>query len=776
MIDKLQNYDTVITTNNIKKIILKTLSQEKKLLNLKFYTLEEFKNNYYGIPTKEALYFLMKHYNYSYDIALEYLSNIFYDTPELKELKNVLDSNNLITYNHYFKKSLKRVVTIGISLDDALVKELEFYHLVNLSFNTENFFSHQVVSYETSSEEVVSTAVKIRNLLKKKVSLNDIYLVNVDNTYFNELDRTFKNFNIPLNLYETRNIGNTKTIQEFLRILKETLNVNEALECILDDDIKGKIVNLFNSYTFDYQIDNTFLEMVTCDIKKINISLPKYDKAVNLINISDMLLPDKYYFVLNFNQGIVPRIYHDDKLIKDKMRKSLGLATSLDLLKREKQEVKIRLLSNPNVYISYKEKDNYSTYYPSPLISDLGLDVVIEEVNPYNYSHLYNKINLGTFLDRYLKYNEKNDYLKDLMTSYPDINYNTYDNRYIKVEFDDLYKYLNGKSNLSYSAMNNYYLCAFRFYIANILKLDPFVDTFAAFLGSLFHDCLSKMYNEGFDLRTEYDKYLEKRELTNKEKFYVDNLYTTLEFIIKTIREQESKSMYDKTLTETRLNLRKEGKITINFLGFVDKIKYLEDNDGKYLVAIIDYKTGYVPTTLDNINYGLHLQLPVYIYLTKRGLHKDIKITGFYLQKILNGKTVDSDSFEEDSKKALKLDGYSIDSEEELIKFDRTYTKSDVIKGMATTSKGFAHYAKLFSDSDIEKIDRIVDERINEVVEAIWKGDFPINPKRVKGELIGCEFCKYKEICYRREEDIVDLEYKTREDILGDDLNAKVDE
>ena len=334
MIDKLQNYDTVITTNNIKKIILKTLSQEKKLLNLKFYTLEEFKNNYYGIPTKEALYFLMKHYNYGYDIALEYLSNIFYDTPELKELKNVLDSNNLITYNHYFKKSLKRVVTIGISLDDALVKELEFYHLVNLSFNTENFFSHQVVSYETSSEEVVSTAVKIRNLLKKKVSLNDIYLVNVDNTYFNELDRTFKNFNIPLNLYETRNIGNTKTIQEFLRILKETLNVSEALECILDDDIKGKIVNLFNSYTFDYQIDNTFLEMVTCDIKKINISLPKYDKAVNLINISDMLLPDKYYFVLNFNQGIVPRIYHDDKLIKDKMRKSLGLATSLDLLKR----------------------------------------------------------------------------------------------------------------------------------------------------------------------------------------------------------------------------------------------------------------------------------------------------------------------------------------------------------------------------------------------------------------------------------------------------------
>ena len=75
-----------------------------------------------------------------------------------------------------------------------------------------------------------------------------------------------------------------------------------------------------------------------------------------------------------------------------------------------------------------------------------------------------------------------------------------------------------------------------------------------------------------------------------------------------------------------------------------------------------------------------------------------------------------------------------------------------------------------------DKIDKIVDERINEVVGAIEEGDFSINPKRVKGELIGCEFCKYKEICYRKEEDIVDLEYKTRKDILGDDDNAQVDE
>ena len=141
-----------------------------------------------------------------------------------------------------------------------------------------------------------------------------------------------------------------------------------------------------------------------------------------------------------------------------------------------------------------------------------------------------------------------------------------------------------------------------------------------------------------------------------KEKFFCEKLYTNLEFIIRTIRFQEGYSKYNKVLTEKHISVDKSSKLKINFLGFVDKIKYLEEDSGRWLVAIIDYKTGSVETTLDNINYGLHLQLPVYIYLTKRGLHKDIRITGFYLQKILNGKVVDSDSLEEDNKKGILVE------------------------------------------------------------------------------------------------------------------------
>ena len=264
-------------------------------------------------------------------------------------------------------------------------------------------------------------------------------------------------------------------------------------------------------------------------------------------------------------------------------------------------------------------------------------------------------------------YNEESEELKKLLNTYLDTTYNSYDNKYNYIDFKDLEEYLKGKINLSYSSMNNYYLCAFRFYIENVLKLDPFTDTFAAFLGNLFHDCLSKMYEDGFDLKSNYEAYLSKKELNAKEKFFCEKLYTNLEFIIRTIRFQEGYSKYNKVLTEKHISVDKSSKLKINFLGFVDKIKYLEEDSGRWLVAIIDYKTGSVETTLDNINYGLHLQLPVYIYLTKNGLHKNIKITGFYLQKILNNSSVDCDDVLEDLRKKLKLDGFTID-DEDLIK------------------------------------------------------------------------------------------------------------
>ena len=86
---------------------------------------------------------------------------------------------------------------------------------------------------------------------------------------------------------------------------------------------------------------------------------------------------------------------------------------------------------------------------------------------------------------------------------------------------------------------------------------------------------------------------------------------------------------------------------------------------------------------------------------------------------------------------------------------------------MALTKSGFAHYTKLFNEDNINTIVELVNKHINEVISAIKLGEFNINPKRINDKLIGCEYCKFKDICYKKEEDVVTLQDTKTSDILG---------
>ncbi len=768
MLEHLKNGDLIITNNNIKMSILEELTKNKKLLNIKFMTLEEFVKNYFGTYDERALYYLIKKYNMKYDVAKEYLDNIFFNSSIVTTYYEELKSNDLLIINDLFKKSLKNIVVIGYEQMDKFIKdELLKYNTKFVTLDTKNF-TQTVYGFDKQEDEIVFVASSIIEKLKK-VDIDDICLVNVPKEYKDEIKRIFGFYNIPINLEKSTRIYTTQTAVDFYNKLRSTRDINKALNGLDTNDVYNKIIDILNKYTFVNNVDDAFLEIIKNELKQASIVKKSYKNAVSVGSINPLSL-NKHYYILGFNQGVFPRIYHDDELIKDSEKEILGINTSFDKLKNEKQYLKNIISTIPNLIITYKLKDNYSTYYPSPLISEFNLSIIKNPATKFNYSNMYNKIKLSVFLDDYVKYGEKNEHLEDLYQTYQDISYKSYDNSFKGISFGNLSKYLDNKTTLSYSSMNNYFLCAFRFYIANVLKLDPFEENFAAILGSLFHDCLSHMYDDDFDLKTRYGEYQKDKEFSLSEKFFIDKLYKNLEFIIDTIRKQESCSTFDKVLTEQKVSLDFSSKLKVNFLGFIDKLRYKEEID-KTLVVIIDYKTGYVPTTLDNINYGLHLQLPVYIYLTKNGLHKNAEIVGFYLQKILNKPDIDTN--EEDSVyNKLKLDGYTINEENLIEKFDKTYTSSDVIKGMKKSKNGFYSYTKLVSKEDIKMIEKITEGKIKEVVNAIDNGAFPINPKKIDDKLIGCEFCKFKDICFKKEEDVLILKNTKFEDIRKGDENA----
>ena len=158
------------------------------------------------------------------------------------------------------------------------------------------------------------------------------------------------------------------------------------------------------------------------------------------------------------------------------------------------------------------------------------------------------------------------------------------------------------------------------------------------------------------------------------------------------------------------------------------------------------------------------MQLPIYLYLAKNNKKiKNAKVMGLYLQKIINKKiTKDPNKdYKEMLENNLKLEGYSLNQENILEEFDITYKDINMIKSLKTSPKGFYSYSKILNEKELDLLEQIVSKKIEEAEKNILSGNFNINPKRIGDNLKGCEYCKYRELCYLKEEDIVNLkEYK----------------
>ena len=170
-------------------------------------------------------------------------------------------------------------------------------------------------------------------------------------------------------------------------------------------------------------------------------------------------------------------------------------------------------------------------------------------------------------------------------------------------------------------------------------------------------------------------------------------------------------------------------------------------------MAIVDYKTVNPNININNTKYGLDMQLPIYMYLIKNSnIVKNVRIGGFYLQKILsNDKNID------DRVESLKLQGYSNSDESVLSKVDSSYENSHVIKSMRVGNNGFYAYSKVLTDENFDYISSLVHDKIVECSNNIMEAKFDINPKVINDTNKSCRYCKYKDICYMKNDDIVNL-------------------
>lgn len=780
----------IIITSNVNKInLLKKLNNQ--LLNIKIYSLNEFNKLYYFDYDEETIFFVMSKYKIKYEIAKIYLDNMYFIESKnyknkkllfLTELKDELISKKLIKINNLFKNTLKNKDIVFYNLPisketDNLIKILSVDNNVSTIQEEHNIYQHQIYELQTIEDEVEYIANSICNLIKNGVNISNIFLTNLSDEYKKLIRRIFPMFNIPFTLESDSSIYSTFISTKFFEYYDNNLELtmtklSEYIDSKETEDIYNQIINIINKYTF-IENKNDVLEMIKYDLK--NTKLPKKDNplSVHEVNLKDTIFSDEdYVFTMSFNQGILPTIHKDEQYLTDNDKEELNISLTVDKNILEKQIIKDKLNSIKNLTITFKHVANGEEFNISSLNELLNYEIIKVSSQELVNSEIYNKIKLTSLLDEYYKYGTKSSLLNTLNNNYYNLPYKTYNHSFTGINKQDLKDYLQNKMILSYSSLDKYYRCPFSFYIGNILKLNIYEETFYQLVGTLFHAILEKCLNTSLNYEDLWNQELMNlnHEFTNKEKFFLSKLKEELSFIIETIRNQENFTNLHDELHEERIYTSLSGDMNITFTGIIDKIKY-KSYDNYTIIAIIDYKTGNPNLDLSTIPYGIGMQLPIYLYLAKNSKKlKNIKVAGFYLQKVLNNEiTVDnSHTYEQLKKKNLLLQGFSNEDLSILAEFDNSYMESNIIKSMKLKKdNSFYSYCKVLSEKEMELITNIAENKINEGAKSISNAEFVIAPKKIGKVNFGCNLCKFKDICFHTADDNVELDSLKIDDILG---------
>lgn len=760
------NNKIVILNDYAKKSFIKKIN---KLINVKVITLSELKRKYFFDYDNKAVYFVSNKYNCIPEIAKIYIENTYFisdiNTKKinfLKEIKKELDTNNLLTYNELFKEFLKGkdIVLYNLKYVDKfyknIFKELEKYSNITNYNDSNNESIKELYKANNSEEEIAFVCSSITKLIKSGVNINNIKLANVKSEYEFIIRKTFKLFNIPINLPSYETIKSTSLVIKFKELYNNDINITidklkEHINTKEENDIFKSIINIVNSYLWcnDFELVK---DMVFNDIDNIKTPREKLKNAVEIIEFKKELVnDDDYIFLIGYNEGSIPVNYKDEDYLSDYEKEKLGISTSFELNDNAMNEIKDSIKNIKHLIVTYPNHNlsseiYISSSYEKELFNEKELNI------SYNESNNYNKLRLVSEKDENSKFGTITKDLLKLSSHYKDMKYSSFDNKYKQINKYKIKEYFKNGLTLSYTSMNDYYMCSFRYYLDYILKVNKYEDTFEATVGTIFHKILSMCFESDIDVIRTYESEIEKSnyEFSESEKFFLSILKDELILVIETIKNQLSYTQLNKSMYEKEIIIDVDKNLHIKFKGFIDKILYNEFN-GQTIVAIVDYKTGNPNLNINNSIYGLEMQLPIYIYLIKNEI-KDVKIGGFYLQKILNNITDKEKKLD-----SLKLQGYTNSDLDIIDKVDSSFNDSKIIKSLRTSSKGFYAYSKIINDEEIDILNKIVESKIKEASINILDSMFDINPKEVNNEVIGCKFCKYKDICFMKPKDTITL-------------------
>ncbi len=762
----------LICPDNFKTKVLEYLSNKKIIANVNFLTLAAYKKSFFFDYDTEAVNYLMNKYDLSVKNAKEILNNLIfidskrhYSIEKLDKLvtyKKDLDEAGLLSYDPLFLNYIqgKNIVVMGYGKLNSFDRNILRGKSIKVVEYERVEKEYQIKKFNDIEDEVEHLYAAIYDLLDKGIDINKIYVLNSSSEY----ESYFKRFNLyygfEINYEQSDSLLSLALTDNFIELLDN--NDKESIYNYLvayDNEVASKLIGLLNKYAA-YDL-SAVKSLIIDDLSSIKLKNNKKTNVVQAVEMFNEFEDDDQVFLIGFHDSCI-QMKTDIEYLTDNVRPFVNKPLVEEENSLLKENVVNYLANINNLFLSYCEKTPFNKHDAQNLLSASYHD----EKTASNYSDNLNKVKYAYMLDRLRKYGSKSDSIEDMSATYGDNDYLKYQNSFKKLSAEQIKKFKSVK--LSYSAMNNYYECAFKYYLNNILKINETAGNYNTKIGSLVHGVFQDLYSDDdFDFEISWKRNIfnleqglgEELFIDEKEKYFKEKLKEEVREDVEIIIRQKNEGLQDKQRCENNFNIAVEDGIS--FTGFIDKLMYRE-KDGEKLVSIVDYKTGNSSSINKKLmEYGLSLQLPSYLYLLNHDEgFKDALIGGFYLQHVINSNIrYDKEKDKKELKnESMKLEGYSSNDIDRLRICDPDLKNIDGISLKADGS--FTARSRVLSDEEMADLIKLVEDKVKEAGHKILSGKFEINPKQIDKKNFSCQYCPYSDICYKRNSDLIIINSK----------------
>ena len=666
-------------------------------------------------------------------------------------------------------------------------------------------------------EEVRLPLLKFHKKISKETKVRDIckaiyeFLIDID---------VLKRINEWIDKFEE--LGLESKVREYSQVEEFVVNILDQAVDVMGDEI-------IDSYEFFKILNSGFtneeIGVIPAALDQVNIGdvariKGREVKILYIVGINDGVFPagkkdegirsDRDRGILS-EAGIELASTTRNKVFEEQFLIYTALTMSCDYLKLSYPMADFEGKSlRPSIVISRMKKifpylQEQSAIYDLSVKKD-SLNRIIAPIPAFNELILalrrdFDKEDIEEYWPEvYNWFKDSNDYEDKVQNIFKGLNYSNVGDKVAKKKLRKLYQDDMGKLVFSVSRLERYAECPFSYFIQYGLKAKnrKVYEFTPPDLGSFVHDVL-----DSFTVNVKEDGVLWSELNNNRCRQIVDELidkklkeetnsilnsskrfkYLSKRFkrvitkSVSVIAEQISKGEFEVFKTEFNFGNRNTGEAIaldlednekIYLQGRIDRIDTLDLDEQTY-VRVVDYKTGAKKFDLNELYYGLQMQLLVYldalIKNSKYILEKQVKPGAVLYFKIddpiiKSKKEMTTEEVEKEVLENLKMKGLVLKDARVVRAMDKDIEGYSLVIPAAFKKDGdFKANSSVATEEEFDLLREYVNDKMISLCEDMLSGELKIEPIKHTNRT-QCEYCDFSSIC-QFDTGIKDNKYKT---------------